>query len=204
MVVVALLHVVECVETLRIALLVGKVHHVPVDLTVGLGRGEVVVDIHIARYLIRGGRVVEVPHVVCRAGQLLVVVGARVGGIAVPSECRGAVLAVLHGYSSGELTVFVYIEVPSGKECRLEGVYHTGIALHAVLVAPVGIVIVRTGQGVSLLGGGTLLGTLGGHLPETEREAVVRVEDFLCAQEVTERVVEGTFDDTLVGPAVGK
>ena len=60
----ALLHVVECIETLQVALLVGKVHHVPVELAVGLGRGEVVVQLIETGLLVFGRLLAEVPHVV--------------------------------------------------------------------------------------------------------------------------------------------
>ena len=200
----ALLHIVERVETLQVALLVGKVHHVPVELAVGLGRGKVVVQLIVAGLLVLGRLLAEVPHVVCRAGQLLVVVGARVGGIAVPSECRGAVLAVLHGHGGGEAAVFVYVEVPGEDACGFEGVDHACIALHTVLIAPVGVVVVGAGQCVGLLGGGALLGTLGGHGEEAHREAVTVVELLLGTEETAERVVEGALDDAFVGPAVGE
>ena len=52
--------------------------------------------------------------------------------------------------------------------------------------------------------GGTLLGAFGGYGEETHREAVLVVELLLGTEESAERVVESTFDDTLVGPAVGK
>ena len=60
------------------------------------------------------------------------------------------------------------------------------------------------GQCVGLLGGGALLGTLGGHGEEAHAEAVLVVELLLGTEESAERVVEGTFDDALVGPAVGE
>ena len=203
LVVVAFLHIVECLAAHGVGLLVGKVELIPVDLTSGGRTRERVVERHPRGVVVSRHTMRSIPDVVGRAGEFLVVIRTGVGGVAIPAERRGAVVAVLERSAGDEAAVVVDVEVPCGDGRRLEGGDDAGVTLHAVLVAPVGVVVVRAGKSEGLLGGCALLGALGGSAPRGEGEAVAVAKLLLRGEEVAEGVVERALDDTLVGPAVG-
>ena len=74
----------------------------------------------------------------------------------------------------------------------------------AVLVAPVGVVVIIVGQPVSLVGRGALGGTLGGVSPCGESERMAILPFLLDSEEIRQRIVECSLHISAVGPAVGQ
>ena len=71
---------------------------------------------------------------------------------------------------------------------------HTGIAHLAVLVAPVGVVVVAAHQVVHLLGRGVLRSALYGRAEKSQREAVLVVQPLLSRQEICKGIVVHACD----------
>ena len=88
------LDIVETLATNGICLLVGIEHVVPVELAVSLARSPMLLACVVVGKFVLGRSVVQIPYIISRTWQVLVVVGAWVGRVAVPSECRCAVHGV--------------------------------------------------------------------------------------------------------------
>ena len=91
--------------------------------------------------------------------------------------------------------------VPGEQRGGLEIGHHARVAFLAVLVSPIGVVLVVVGYPVHLVGHGTLRGALRGVAPSGEGEGVVAC-NLLDTEVVGERVVEGAFHIALLGPSV--
>ena len=167
LVVVAAFHVVERIAARGGMFLIDEIHAIPVNLTVGLVGSPIIIkgivffqEPRIFVKVIGIVLPVSVVNIKGAGGQILVIVGARVVSVAVPTECRGAIHGILESGRSGEFHVVVNLPVPSKDGRRLIVVHHACIALLAALIAPVGVVIVGVGEPIGLLGGGTLLRAL--------------------------------------------
>ena len=167
LVVVAAFHVVERIASRGGMFLIDEIHAVPVDLPISLVGSPIVVKgiVFFEEPRIFGkiiGRILPfgVVNIKGARGQILVIVGAGVVGVAVPTECRGAIHGILETGRSGEFHVIVNLPVPSKNGRRLIVVHHASITLLAALITPVGIIIVGVGEPIGLLGGGTLLRAL--------------------------------------------
>ena len=202
-VVVLGLDVVEGIAAAAVLVAVGGIELVEVNLTVGLGSRPPVngaLPLGQCKLIVAH---VAVPHLVVAARHVLPVVGLRVLGVAVVELCA-LVHAVLAEGRRGKRHLVGDVPVP-GKDGRgSEVVHHARVALLAVLVAPVGIVVIVVGEPVGLVGRGALRGALGGVAPCGERERVAVGPFLLEAEEVAEGVVERALDIAALGPAVGQ
>ena len=84
-----------------------------------------------------------------------------------------------------DLLRIVDLELKSGDEGRVIGLDDAAITHLAVLVAPIGVVVVRTGEVVHLLRHGSVLTTLGGSTKSDQFETC-SIPDLLRGNEVTE------------------
>ena len=100
--------------------------------------------------------------------------------------------------SNLHLLCLVEFNLVAGNDGRIVRFHDTRVANLAVLVAPIGVVVDRTGQVVHLLRYGCVLSTLCRSTEGDEFEAGI-VPYFLSREEITQRVVLDTFtDDTLL------
>ena len=141
-------------------MLVGIVQAVPVNLPVTLAGCPVIVTFlpGCPIFILR-----RIPYVRIVAGEILPVVRSRI--LAVVIQFGAAVHGVFEKRTGSEFHVVLYLEIPSEQCTRLIVVHHAAVTLLAILVAPVGIVLVIIGQPVSLISAGSLLGTLCGVAP---------------------------------------
>ena len=165
------LDVIECVGTLGVGIAVGPVEAVPVDLP-GILRiaQQVVGSAEVGQRLVGAILVVGgIPHVEVAAGEVFPVVRLRVLRVVVV-EAGTLVDTVFAQQRRGEACAVVDFPVP-GEECRrCEVEHHAGVAHLAVLIAPIGVVLVVVGKPVTLVGGSTLRGALGRVAPGGQRE----------------------------------
>ena len=164
---------------------VGLVHFVPVE----------VADItHVAHPLIRqtgrshrsGLQVGSVQQLVAR--HIAVIIGTGVCTV-VPRQRRITVLTETERSGQVELGMLIGIERIVDHSDRLVAVTHARITHLAVLVAPVGVVIVVADQIVSLLRGSLLRTALGGSTHNREAQPVTRIENLLGRSEISVGVV---------------
>ena len=187
---VALLdHVVRAVSGavgpfVDLAAVVGVVEPVPVDLTGVVARTPQLGDLGRIRELVVG-------HVV--AGQVAVVVGTRVG-TALPREGRVTVRTEAERGCCVDLRAVVGRVGVVDDHQRLVVVTHAGVAFLAVLITPVGIVVVVADQVVDLLCRSLLRAALGRSAEDRERQPVALVEAFLHRSVVAEAVVIDAVD----------
>ena len=168
-----------------VLVIVGLVHLLPVEmadvLVVGLP-----VDL-----LPCGTDIVLVEGEIAR--QVTVVVGARVGAV-LPRQCRVAVPAEAQRRGQLQLRTVGDVERVVEHHDGFVVVTHAGIALLAVLPAPVGVVIVVAYQVVGLLRGGLLRTAFGGGTQQGQRQAVALAELLFDGGEITERIVVNAVD----------
>ena len=184
LVAVALEHVVSSIAAHGVHLLIGVVELVPLNLPVLFGcRPEVIAVLPGCEVVVAA--VGQAPYIVVVAGEGLPVVGFGIQGVVV-LQARTAVHAVLAIEGGHELQVVVDLEVPGEQGRRLEGVHHARVAFLAILIAPVGVVLVVVGEPVSLIGADALLSALRGRSPGAEAEAVAVVEHLLQGEEIAQ------------------
>ena len=133
-------------------------------------------------------------------GQVTVVVRTRVAGV-VPVEGAAGVERLVESDTGVERRTGLGRPHPVEDGGGVKGLHHAGVALLALLPAPVGIIKMCTGQVVGLLKGRAVAGALGGGAKGGQRQRVLRVEHLLDGEEVAPAVVERAFDDALVGVA---
>ena len=139
-------------------------------------------------------RDLTVPH---SGRQVAVVVRTRIRSV-VEVEGRVGVERVVVSGCYFDLLRVIYLELKSGDEGRVIGLDDAAVTHFTVLVAPIGVIVVRTGKVVHLLRHSSILTTLCGSTKSDQFEAC-SIPDLLCGNEVTERVVLDTFsDDTFV------
>ena len=131
------------------------------------------------------------------AGQVLVIVGTRIGSLT-PLQGRLSAFAGEEEGSGGELSALAGSPIPSQLCHRLMVTAHAGVTFHlsAVrqgLIAPVGVVVVGTDQVVSLLNHRCRAAALRGSTEEGQVEAVFVVEFLLHGEEIAGCFVEGAF-----------
>ena len=131
------------------------------------------------------------------ARHVAVIVGTRVGGLT-PFEGGLSSRTGEVERCGGELGALAGVPVPSQLCHGLVVAAHAGVAFHqrAVgkgLVAPVGVVVIGSGEVVSLLHHGGRAAALRGGAEESEVEAVLIVEFLLNGEEVAGCFVEGAF-----------
>ena len=135
-----------------------------------------------------------VPH---ERRQIAVVVWARIRCV-VEVNRRVRVERVVIADSCMEVLVLIDLVLEGSNERRVVRLHDTRVAHLAVLVAPIGVIINRTGEVIHLLRHGGVLTALG---RSTEGDQFQRgvTPHLLYRQEITERVVLDTFaDDTFM------
>ena len=116
----------------------------------------------------------------------------RVGAIVV--ELGGLVLGKFEEGTCGELHVLVDVKVPSSKEAGFNiGNYAAGPLL-AVLITPIGIVLIVVGKPVGLVRAGTCRSTFCGVGPGSKVQRVLFVNDFLYRHKGRKAIIESSLD----------
>ena len=177
------------IGVVEIVVVVCTVHHVPVELA---------------------ERLVIAPHVgvvgKCRGvrfpvrRKVLVVVGAWIGAV-VPLQGRCRVVYPPGGGAGIERGSCFRFPYPVEDYCRIESLDDLRTALLSVLIAPVRIVEVVSGEFVGFEISGRRCGSLRGCAECGQRQGVLVVEYFLEREEITGRVIERTGDYAFVGIA---
>ena len=142
----ALLQEIDCVLAKCFCLSVDGIELVPVDLAVCLVCFPIVIEVLPCVELPIFWH--QIPDIVGITWQILVVVRARVGSIASPVECCGAIARILEHCGGCQLGLIVDVEVPSQHTSWLQSLRYAGIALLATLITPVAIIIMRVGKPV--------------------------------------------------------
>ena len=126
-------------------------------------------------------RDLTVPH---SGRQVAVVVRTRIRCV-VEVEGRVGVERVVVSGCYFDLLRVIYLELKSGDEGRVIGLDDAAVTHFTVLVAPIGVIVVRTGKVVHLLRHSSVLTTLGGGTKSDQFETC-SIPDLLCGNEVTE------------------
>ena len=166
--------------------LVHLIHLVPVDLGIGLVVGSPIVEDIV---VIAAG--IAIADLIGR--QVAIVVRARVWHI-VPVQGGGIVAPEGGGEGGLDMNLVALGGVGVGQHNdRLAGSTHAGVALLALVPAPVGVIIVVIEQVIHLLDGIGLHtpGGVGGKGGEVE--VVVRIQLLLHSEETSKAVVGGSF-----------
>ena len=129
--------------------------------------------------------------------QVTIVVRTRIGCVE-EVQCRVGIPRVVVTCSRFEFLLIVDLVLISHNDRRIIRLHDTAVTNLTVLVAPIGVVVDRSGQVIHLLCNRSILATLGRSTKGDQFQTCV-VPDLLCRQEVTQRIVLDTFaDDTLV------
>ena len=129
--------------------------------------------------------------------QVTIVVRTRIRSVE-EVQCRVGIPRVVVTGSRFEFLLIVDLVLISHNNRRIIRLHDTAVTNLTVLVAPIRVVVVRSGQVINLLGNRCVLATLGRSTKGDQFQTGV-VPDLLCRQEVTQRIVLDTFaDDTLV------
>ena len=99
--------------------------------------------------------------------------------------------------SQGELHLLklIDLQIKSSDESRIVGFDDTRVAYLAVLIAPIGVIIDRSGQIIHFLGHRSVLTALGRSTKREEAQTISVIPCFLSRYKIAQRIVFDTFTD---------